>query len=839
MDGLIAQPVVQRGGPVKTQPDDADKRAEGKSSAFGIGTVIRGLRRYPLLALSFFLVAAAAGAGIWFFLPLPKMTAYVVFQISARPDAVISPDPNFYYRRQLQLVKSRSVLTAAVREGGIADSALLSREPSTSAKVALLDSKLGVDARLQPDFMRLTLEGDNETEIAAIIKAVADSYMKESAKRDRSVLKDRLDSLNKNQETYARALLSTQNRLKNIAESTHTIEPSNAILREKFIQEQLGMAQRELLQIESEMRHAQVEAITLDPNATGLDKIAVPEEVFLGAVKTDSGYQELIARQAYLKESIEKTKATLNPGERPPDLVDYEKQLAGLKKGIEDYVERIRPKVTARIQEASLEEHIRLAASKIDVPEEVFLAAVKTDPGYQKLIDRQAYLKQSIEETKESLNPGAHPPVLVEKEEQLAGVNKEIVVYLKKIRPEVTARIKEASVAERKRQAANLSEKSIGLNNLRAAVIQDIERLDRLINKLPVGQVELESLRQAMAKIERTSEHNQDQIELLQPEMEAQARVGIFDEPVVVQGIEGNRRLKYSLLAFGGFFLFGVGLIAYLEARNRRIIKTQDAADDLGLNLIGTVPAIPRISKTATAREGGQAEVWHAMLTESVDVARTVLVHSLGPKKSGHSILIASAMPGEGKTLLACHLASSFARAGFRTLLVDGDMRRPTVHRVLGTPQTPGLCELLRGEIAPQDAIRPGPVPGLSFLPAGLWDLRVAPTLSTDRWETLRGQLEGSFDYVLIDSSPLLLVTDTLLLGRNSEGVVLSVLRDVSHVNDLELARDRLKFLGIKVLGVVVNGFNGPGYSHAYPYYRPEMHANVEAATVPQSTTAG
>ena len=113
------------------------------------------------------------------------------------------------------------------------------------------------------------------------------------------------------------------------------------------------------------------------------------------------------------------------------------------------------------------------------------------------------------------------------------------------------------------------------------------------------------------------------------------------------------------------------------------------------------------------------------MLAEAIDATRMMLVHSLGSQKTGHSLLITSAVPGEGKTMLACHLASSLARAGFRTLLVDGDMRRPTVHRILGATAGPGLCEVLRGESAPMDAIRPTAVTGMSFLPAGAWDLRV------------------------------------------------------------------------------------------------------------------
>src|SRR5262249_38148858 len=151
----------------------------------------------------------------------------------------------------------------------------------------------------------------------------------------------------------------------------------------------------------------------------------------------------------------------------------------------------------------------------------------------------------------------------------------------------------------------------------------------------------------------------------------AEARVQMDEPPAVIPGTEGNRRLKYSLLAVAGVLFSGLGLITFLEIRNRRIVNTQDASKDLGLNLIGTVPAIPKHLVGAGAGNRDLAAMWESMLTESVDIARTVLVNSLDSKKSGHSILISSAMPGEGKTLLSCHLASSFARAGFKTLLID------------------------------------------------------------------------------------------------------------------------------------------------------------------------
>src|SRR5712664_43833 len=95
-------PNNRRRTPMSKQPDEMDPGTGSKGGSFGLGTFVRGLRRYPLLTLLCVVAAGAAGAAVWFFLPLPKLTAYVVFQISAKPEGVIAPagdartDFNFY-----------------------------------------------------------------------------------------------------------------------------------------------------------------------------------------------------------------------------------------------------------------------------------------------------------------------------------------------------------------------------------------------------------------------------------------------------------------------------------------------------------------------------------------------------------------------------------------------------------------------------------------------------------------------------------------------------------------------------------------------------------------------
>jgi capsular exopolysaccharide synthesis family protein len=331
-----------------------------------------------------------------------------------------------------------------------------------------------------------------------------------------------------------------------------------------------------------------------------------------------------------------------------------------------------------------------------------------------------------------------------------------------------------------------------------------------------------------LTQIEKSADRIYQEIEGLRPEFESQARVSMWEEPVVEAGIEGNRRLKYALLAGLAVLLAGLGLVAGLEYRNRRIIHGDEVSSALGLRVIGTVPSLPRRALARGAALNGQIPDWQLHLAESIDNTRTLLLHGLGGDLPVRTIMVTSATSGEGKTSLSGHLAVSLARAGFKTLLVDADMRRPALNNVLGTPLTPGLSELLQGEAAIEEVVRATPAFGLSMIPAGAWSARLPRLLAGNAWKDLKPVLEAEFDFVIVDSSPLLPVADSLLLARHVDGVLLSLLHDVSRLGAVAEAKDRLSAVGTNILGVVINGVTSDVYGASYGGYRlrPEMAAS-------------
>jgi polysaccharide biosynthesis transport protein len=297
-----------------------------------------------------------------------------------------------------------------------------------------------------------------------------------------------------------------------------------------------------------------------------------------------------------------------------------------------------------------------------------------------------------------------------------------------------------------------------------------------------------------------------DEIERMKVDLRAPPRVTLAEEPFVVQGIEGNRRLKYTLMAGLGAFVLGFGGLVTWEHRSRRVTRTEEVSTELGARLIGTIPPLGPGPDAAACADA------HSPLVEAIDTTRIMLTHGTPDASKLRVLMVTSAVSGEGKTTLSGNLAISLTRAGFRTLLIDGDMQAPSAHVLFDLPASPGLSELLRGAADLARVVRQSPIPGLSVLPAGTWTMSTRQSLVGDRWRLLKRQLEVQFDFVVIDTSPLLLVSDAMLLAREADGVVLSVLLGVSQIARVAETVNRLQAIGAELAGVVVNNVQNEVY---------------------------
>ena len=201
-------------------------------------------------------------------------------------------------------------------------------------------------------------------------------------------------------------------------------------------------------------------------------------------------------------------------------------------------------------------------------------------------------------------------------------------------------------------------------------------------------------------------------------------------------------------------------------------------------------------------------------------------------------LLITSPEMADGKTTLTTNLAAAIAQSGKRVLLIDGDMRRPRVHSALGLRSEIGLSEVLLGEIAVENAIQPTVMDHLTVLSAGRCPANPAELLSSPRFPALLAAVRTQYDYVLIDTPPLLAVSDPCVVTPHADGVILVIRLGKNRAESVEQARELLFNHHAQPLGVVINGVpdkdgygkygygNYGDYNYGYGYAQRADQAN-------------
>ncbi|MEX2141400.1 MAG: polysaccharide biosynthesis tyrosine autokinase [Pirellulales bacterium] len=253
----------------------------------------------------------------------------------------------------------------------------------------------------------------------------------------------------------------------------------------------------------------------------------------------------------------------------------------------------------------------------------------------------------------------------------------------------------------------------------------------------------------------------------------------------------------------------GLGGVVMFEYTKQRVSTLNEIGyGGLGLRVLGTVPNLARIA--SHSKNGEATETISGILAESIDSVRTMLLSNKrtdAPKV----ILVTSADEHEGKTTVASHLAASLARAGRRTLLIDGDLRKPGIHLLFDMPLSAGLCEVLRGDAEIETVTHPAQVEGMWVMLAGQCDQRAIASLAKENAEAVFRTLRADYDFVVVDTGPALAFADTMLMGSHADAAVMAILRDVSQIPKVYEARERLEAIGLPVLGGVVGGMSASG----------------------------
>jgi capsular exopolysaccharide synthesis family protein len=195
----------------------------------------------------------------------------------------------------------------------------------------------------------------------------------------------------------------------------------------------------------------------------------------------------------------------------------------------------------------------------------------------------------------------------------------------------------------------------------------------------------------------------------------------------------------------------------------------------------------------------------------------------MSPDKPYRTILVTSAGPSEGKTTVACCIATAMAQAGHRTVLIDADLRRPRLHRIFARTNDRGLTNALIENSKLADVIAETQVPGLSVLLSGPSCPSPAENLQSESFQRLLAELENRYDRVVIDSPPVVAVTDAVILSTRVDATIM-VVRAVTSIREtVRHARRSLLDVRANLVGAVLNAADPSrrGYPEYYRYYAP------------------
>ncbi len=691
------------------------KNTPGKLS---LRTVRNAIFRHPFLVTGLLALAIATAASAWVFMPLSKNTGVLSFQISTNAPRVITASPEnqtdlrTYGNLQAATLKRRQFLSNVLKHPEMKKAVSVSEQPEP---VAWLEKNVQVDFKNGPEFMRVTVEGDDPDELLAILKAVMDTYEKAVDERDNGNRTQRLVLIEQAITKYQEEISRNSARIGVIASTLKTTDAATLLLIEGLNRSQLLVAQKEF----SDLQH-KLELVKLDLLNT-----------------TESSATLLI----------------------PP----------------------------SRIEDAMRKESVNLTAADTKV----------------------SAAKQTLRDTKARYEAGITNPNITRAEAELKASEESRDKLQKTLRAQAEADIKLQLETEARDKLLRKKEEHDQIVRLLAIAEGETKTIIERIEKHGTYQTELESLRKAVGSTDKMLAKLSDERDLLRVEEKAPRRVIKTEEPFVQSGVEGYRRLRMLLMTSLGVLFIGFASLVWWEHRGRRVTRTDELDSSLGLPVLGSIP----VSKPDEQRA-------NRVLIEAVDAIRTQLLHARSKERPLRTMLICSGLSGEGKTTLSGHLTVSLARAGYRVLMVDGDLHAPTAQRLFDLHLNPGLCEVLRGESPSEDAIRATPVPGLFVMPAGTWNMATRQCLVGDRWENVRDQLQTEFDFIVVDTAPALLMADTLLLAKACDGVIFSVLLGLSRLGAIRLTQERFQTMGVRILGAVVNGAATEYASEYYGRYK-------------------
>ena len=621
-----------------------------------------------------------------------------------------------YRDTQKAFIKSRGVITAALRDSRVAECRTLQDQ---EYPVEWLMDELEVDEQTSDEFLKISLEGEHPEDLALIVNAVKDAYMDEVVYNERN---DRIEQLRKLEVSFTKIdqrVRAAQDNIDLLAENLGTGDSKIAVLNQGLIQQQLMDLQKSLREINGRIIADEAARQSLTEQGLSTDPLSM--DGLMGIAPTTP--------------SLNPQQPTSGSGNT------LQRELLSVRQRISQFREQIR-------------------------------------------------------------NPD-HPDLL-----RLLEQEKVLITMITGVAPDTQG------------AAGNVAVSRLDwLRKQKSKLEADISALKDELNAQGRKIVELEREKRNIEQDVKTREELATEIARREVELNAPERISVVQEANVPEKREIKKKMQLAVLSAMGVFGCCVLGFTLFEWFSYRVNAATDLSAEVDLRVVGTIPSPDKGGLLGLGIFAGRVDVdeWHRALTESMDVIRTFLMRHVDPARPA-SILITSASANEGKTTISCQLAASLARTGKRVALVDCDFRRPSAHEMLNGQSGPGLSEYLRGELPLQKICQETQSNGLTFISAGQIDQAVLQELACDGGRTLIQQLKGLFDFVIIDTSPLLFVAEPSMLAQNADIVLLATRKDYSRVPYVVQARESLRSLQVPLLGAIMVGADSDFQRQTYGY---------------------
>jgi len=512
---------------------------------------------------------------------------------------------------------------------------------------------------------------------------------------------------------------------------------------------------------------------------------------------------------------------------------ELRQQISGLERRIAILQSRLRYMEEHRPQTSEEERRQRDEA----VIQQIVENALRADPWIAAAQARLSYLETRWFEERQRAAQGEKAPSAQRIQEEMETLRKGLEQRRAELTPQLVEFAREqlakgravARPTETEQIQAEIAqaelEKAVLEDELKVA-LEQFEKEAAEAEQLGKYSADLEAERAEVERLKAIAARMGDELERWNIELAAPPRVRVLEEASTPR--ISNINDKYRLVSFLGLMAFlGTGAaVVLLDFFLRPVSSAYQISYGLGLPVLGDLPLIERPITRWISRNGHMPETMRSVLIESVDQLRTILLHR-AERQGLKVVLVTSALAREGKTTLVAQLATSLARAGRRVVVVDGDLRRPRLHRLFRCPLSPGLSELAKNLARPEEIVRNAEIENLYVVTAGHCDGEVLEAVSQGKLDRFLQSLRDQCDLVLVDSSPILTTADALILAHVADSVVLSVIQDKSRLPRVFEAVQRLRSVDLPLLGIVLHGTAPSRYRSYYRSYTIDVESRA------------